>query len=283
MGFDGAGIVVGTGDDVQNFSCNDRVFFPGYVVNKAATFQQFCIVPIDLVAKVPENVSLEEAASLSVGVSTVVIGLYNNPPFGLGLTKPWQEGGRGKYSGKAMLVSGGSTSVGQYAIQFAKLSGFNPIVATASPSNFALLKSLGATHVTDRNSPNLAEDISKIAGSPIEYAFDGASTRESQQTSYDVLTPGGHLVVVLQPNFMVLEGKNIEIVRVTSTTRLSTNRSLGAELYAHMEQLLQNGEIKPNLIEVLPNGLFGIPEGLSRLQTNQVSGKKLIATPQATA
>ena len=39
------------------------------------------------------------------------------------------------------------------------------------------------------------------------------------------------------------------------------------------------GSMQPAPVEVLPNGLNGIPEGLNRLSAGQVSGKKLIARP----
>ena len=41
--------------------------------------------------------------------------------------------------------------------------------------------------------------------------------------------------------------------------------------------------IQPNHVEVLPNGLAGIIDGLARLQANKVSGEKLIGRPQETA
>lgn len=40
---------------------------------------------------------------------------------------------------------------------------------------------------------------------------------------------------------------------------------------------------QPNRVEVLPNGLNGIGEGLARMQADKVSGVKLIAHPQETA
>lgn len=49
---------------------------------------------------------------------------------------------------EAVLIWGGSSSVGMYAIQLAKLSGYT-VISTASPINFELLKSLGATEVFD--------------------------------------------------------------------------------------------------------------------------------------
>ena len=41
--------------------------------------------------------------------------------------------------------------------------------------------------------------------------------------------------------------------------------------------------MQPNRVEVLPNGLAGIPDGLERMKQDKVSGTKLIAHPQETA
>ena len=40
---------------------------------------------------------------------------------------------------------------------------------------------------------------------------------------------------------------------------------------------------KPNRIQVLPNGLAGIPDGLKMFAELKVSGQKLIVHPQETA
>lgn len=41
--------------------------------------------------------------------------------------------------------------------------------------------------------------------------------------------------------------------------------------------------LQPNKVEILPNGLAGIPDGLQRLQDDKISGTKLIALLQETA
>lgn len=47
-----------------------------------------------------------------------------------------------------LFVYGGSSSVGQYAIQLAKLSGYK-VITTASKRNHVLVKNLGADLVFD--------------------------------------------------------------------------------------------------------------------------------------
>ena len=51
-----------------------------------------------------------------------------------------------------LFVYGGSSSVGQYAIQLAKLSGYK-VVTTASKRNHELVRGLGADLVFDVSSP----------------------------------------------------------------------------------------------------------------------------------
>jgi len=53
-----------------------------------------------------------------------------------------------------LFVYGGSSSVGQYAIQLAKLSGYK-VVTTASERNHELVKSFGADLAFDVSNPSL--------------------------------------------------------------------------------------------------------------------------------
>ncbi|EMD31448.1 hypothetical protein CERSUDRAFT_127335 [Gelatoporia subvermispora B] len=125
------------------------------------------------VAAVGEGLSDFAAASISLALATAALALFDKGS--AGLSPPWEESGRGKFAGKPFVLFGGATSIGQYAIQLAKLSRFSPIIVTASPNHTSYLRSLGATHVLDRAlAPNaLLSQIAQItAGTPIEIAFD---------------------------------------------------------------------------------------------------------------
>ncbi|KAI0326572.1 GroES-like protein [Cubamyces sp. BRFM 1775] len=289
-GTDGAGVIEEVGAEVSNFAKGDRVLFQGWFENSKATFQQYAIVPAEIVAKVPGNVSLDEAASVPLGLATVVTALYNHDPSSstVNFPAPWEEGGATKFAGKPAFILGGASSVGQYAIQMAKLSGFSPVIATASPHNVPLLRSLGASHVLDRSlSP--AQIKSELAtftkGKPIEVVYDAISLADTEALAYDALAPGGVLVLVLPdviPAELKKEGDNKTVIQALGNVHPPQNRRVGVELYAHLTEWLETGELVPNRIEVIPNGLAGIPEGLERLENNKVSGTKLIARPQET-
>jgi len=70
-----------------------------------------------------------------------------------------------------VLISGGATSVGLYAIQFAKLSGLY-VIATASQRNFDLVRSLGADVVVDYADPVAAAKQIREAAPNLEHVVD---------------------------------------------------------------------------------------------------------------
>jgi NADPH:quinone reductase-like Zn-dependent oxidoreductase len=91
-------------------------FHQGFFTNDKATFQEYTTVPAEIVAKIPENVTFDEAASIPLGLATAAVGFYDTTPGkgGAALTPPWEAAGAGKYKGQGTLILGGSSSVGQY-------------------------------------------------------------------------------------------------------------------------------------------------------------------------
>ncbi|OCB88164.1 GroES-like protein [Sanghuangporus baumii] len=265
LGIDSAGTVEEIGEGVKGFAKGDRVLHEGHFKNDYGTFQQYTLVPAEITAKIPSNISFDEAASVSLCLVTAAAGLYGHVYYPEGATKykaPWEEGGEGLYRGKSILVIGGSASVGQYVIQLAKLSGFSPIIATASLHNADLLKSIGATHVIDRKSPDVSAEARKVLnGAPLDVLFDAASRTE--QESWGLVAPGGTLIVIsrseIDKNSEKYKDKTV-INTVFGSVHFPDLREMGVSLYSKLTVLLESGAIKPNRVEVLPNGLAGIKQ-----------------------
>ncbi|GJE89862.1 zinc-binding alcohol dehydrogenase family protein [Phanerochaete sordida] len=284
LGLDGAGVVKRLGAGVTNFEVGDRIAFHGSF-GERAVFQQYTVADADVAVKISQNLTFDEAATLPVAVETAAFGLYNRKGSGgIELAAPWIVDGRGKYAGEPILVVGGASAVGQQAIQFAKLSGFGPIITTGSVHNSAFLKSLGATHVLDRNSPlsELSRSIAAITSAPLKVAYDAISSPETQNAAYAALAPGGQLVHVLFDKI----DDSIRTPDKYSTlahgnSHAPEQREIARSLYANLTRLLEAGDIKPNNVQVLPDGLAGIPDGLETLKQG-VSAVKLVAHPQET-
>lgn len=134
------------------------------------------------------------------------------------------------------------------AIQLAKLSGFSPIITTASARNEAYVKSLGATHVLDRVAvplASLSSAVKEITKEPITIVYDSISEPETQNVGYDILAPGGKLILVLAP--AIDEKKRTadkELVSVYGNVHAASLRELGVGLYKNLTALLAAGDIK---------------------------------------
>jgi NADPH:quinone reductase-like Zn-dependent oxidoreductase len=132
------------------------------------------------------------------------------------------------------------------AIQLAKLSGFSPIISTASLKHAEHIKSLGATHVIDRSvsASALASEISSITqNGPIKYIIDSISAPETQQTAYDLLAPGGQ-AAVFGP-IAVNTTKEKDIFSIFGGIRHPNNIALLETFYHdNLERLLKEGAIK---------------------------------------
>ena len=131
-------------------------------------------------------------------------------------------------------------------LQLAKLSGFSPIITTASLKHAESLKSLGATHVIDRNisASALASEVASITqNAPLKYAVDSISLADTQQTAYDLLAPGGQLAIFLPVAIKTTEEKHI-ISAIGVINYPSNVELLNALFHDNFEQLLKEGVIK---------------------------------------
>lgn len=132
-------------------------------------------------------------------------------------------------------------------IQVARLSGFSPIIVTASLHNTDLVKSLGATHVVDRKlSPDaLKAEITKAAGgSPIQFVYDTISQEDTQNTAIELVEPGGNLVIVLQSLVPEAKASGKGITHVFGNVHTPANRKMGSVMYSKLTELFGNGTLK---------------------------------------
>ena len=117
LGIDFAGTVAETppGTDT-GFSVGDRVCgFTGACKPGGGTLAQYCSVPADCIAKVPDSMPLADAATVPCCALTAAAGLWRH----LKLDREHAD----RNAGTTMLIYGASTCVGQYAAQLAKLAG----------------------------------------------------------------------------------------------------------------------------------------------------------------
>lgn len=111
------------------------------------------------------------------------------------------------------------------------------------------LLSSGATHVLDRNlsASALSAEVKKITSKPIKYIYDAISVKKTQNAAYDILAPGGKIVLVL-PEAIEKDKltKDKQIINVTGTAWFEDSREVGASFFKILPKLLEDGDIKVN-------------------------------------
>ncbi|WP_373551118.1 NAD(P)-dependent alcohol dehydrogenase [Haliscomenobacter sp.] len=137
LGTESAGVIEQVGHKVKDFKKGDRVIAIAGI--KIGTYAEFVAIPESSVAKLPDNVSFGEGATLPVVASTAFNALHV-----LGKIKKGDE----------VLINGAYGGVGIAAVQLAKLAGAN-VTAICSTQNIKNVEALGANKVIDYTKENV--------------------------------------------------------------------------------------------------------------------------------
>lgn len=137
-GEDYAGVVHAVGEGVDNVQVGDAVFTCNWGVGRhdelvenpvvGGGFAEYALVRASKLSKKPQNVSFEEAAAVGIPGTTAYECLFK-----IGQLSAGQE----------VLILGGSSAVGIFAVQFAKIRGVK-VTTTCSSRTEEFVKSLGA-------------------------------------------------------------------------------------------------------------------------------------------
>jgi NADPH:quinone reductase-like Zn-dependent oxidoreductase len=294
LGSDAAGVIVAIGPDVSGFAVGDRIFFQGIISTlDYSTFQQYCKMPAALVSKTPSNISDEQAAGISLATVAVVTAFYDKE--GHGLKAPWEQGGEQAGKGKAIVIIGGASSVGQYAIQLARLSGFERIVTNASVANHEFLKRLGAHVVLDRAQSSPEDFKAAISDLPLDFVFDAISAKSTQVLSVQIIqatkTSSSHVVTlhVIRPEVIDPDAKSLgqsqepkvgikQVLGIGSSPALRYLSEPLAKILGGEDGYIAKGLFTPNRPRVVPGGLEAVEEALA-LNKRGVSGEKVVFRP----
>ncbi|KAL4877092.1 chaperonin 10-like protein [Aspergillus karnatakaensis] len=291
QGDDISGIVESVGSSVWEFAPGDRVAAFHRMFQPHGSYAQFAIAPASTTFKLPPNISHEAGATLPLALMTSALALYQN----LGLPLPWNPA----TTETPVLIYGGASAVGAYAIKLAKLSGLSPIITVAG-NGIDFVKSLNAADfIIDYRKGTVVEDIkAALNGRTLHHAFDAVSYNRSYEDIIAVLqaSGGGSIDMVDPPSddkanpdresWQWPEG--IKFTRTfVSSAYGSPHKYRDAEgakqdeqfayaFYRYLSYLLAEGKIEPHPFEVQADGLESVARGIQLLKDRKVSATKLV-------
>jgi putative PIG3 family NAD(P)H quinone oxidoreductase len=173
-GLECSGTVIGTGSDVTRWKPGDRVC----ALLAGGGYAERVAVPQSQLLPVPAGVSLEHAAALPEAACTV----YSNV-FQLARLRP----------GELLLVHGGSSGIGTFAIQLAKATGARVACTAGSPEKLARCRELGADITIDYHTEDFTARIKSEGGADVILDIMGASYL---RRNIDSLAANGRLATI---------------------------------------------------------------------------------------
>jgi NADPH:quinone reductase-like Zn-dependent oxidoreductase len=247
IGFDASGVVAEIGEGVTEFKVGDEVFLCTGI-SSFGTIAEYVDVETKYVAPKPNNLDFDQAASVPLAAITS----YQSVVL------------RGHLqAGERMLVLGGSSSCGLYAIQFAKSVGAH-IAATTSAVKAEMVKSVGADQTIDYHTQKWVDVIEKPSSDLI---YDCAMEPASWNTDAQVLLKHGGRFVSLGMTPAPIESP-------IGATRLNLVCHASGDYLSEVGKLIESGKVKPVVDMVVP--FEDLLVGIARVRSGRGVGKVII-------
>jgi NADPH:quinone reductase len=150
LNVDVAGDVLEIGSEVLKFKVGDRVAaMGGGVKGHDGALSEMMRIDADLLAKIPDGVSYEQAAAMPV----------------VGLTSWEALVNRGRIkSGQKVLIHGGAGGVGHIAVQLASAMGAEVTATVSGSEKAAIARRMGAHHIVNYKEQSVKEYVQEITG-----------------------------------------------------------------------------------------------------------------------
>jgi NADPH:quinone reductase-like Zn-dependent oxidoreductase len=206
MGSSYGGTIVQLGPDqpprAQNLKVGDKVFGFTFRSTEEKCHQTYLTTDWFLVGKLPPNVSLEEAVSVSCNLVTA----FNALTADFGLELPWPvPQTENKDRDTPVVVWGAASSVGNYTLQVLKHWGFENAIGVARAKHHDYLKELGAKACFDYTDDDVVEQVLKYVGDGkdgkprVPYVLDCIGSLEGTLRKIAKLAERGTKVAIMLP------------------------------------------------------------------------------------
>lgn len=186
VGTDFSGIVEQVGKAVTEYKPGDQVF--GDLTDDGfSALSEYVCTTTKAIAKLPENISFEEAASLSIAGRTALISVRDQISI-----KP----------GDTVLVNGASGCVGIYIVQLLKSYGVI-VTGTCSKEKSHLVKEIGADYVMDYKTEDFMHSNKRydvIIDTALHHHFKDYKNSLTEKGTHIII--GGYVARIFQAMFL---------------------------------------------------------------------------------
>jgi NADPH:quinone reductase len=259
-GFEAAGEVAAAGEGVTGWEPGARVVGVGL---GCGAFAEYTALPQVAVMPVPTGWAAEQA-----------LGLMVNWPTALAALSPL---GR-IAAGQTVLIHAAAGGTGQAAVKIARHYGAT-VIATASPGKHETVRALGADHILDSRSPDLAAEILRLTdGTGADLVLEsaggttfGASLAAAKQVTGRVVVYGAAGGEAAVSNWDLVYRHQVQVIGLNIGVLIQAAPQVFGEVMGELFALIAAGVLTPG--QPTAYELADGPKALAELETRATVGK----------
>lgn len=264
LGMDFAGTIEAIGSDVTGLKVGDEVYgCAGGLADLPGTLADYIAADSNLVALKPKNLSMKEAAALSLVGITAYEGLI--------------RAGIGK--GKKVLVQGGAGGVGHVAIQIAKHFGAEVYATGSGDKKMQVIESFGATAINYKTE-SVEDFVAKhTGGAGFDIVYDSVGGANMLK-SFEAAALNAHVASTvslceLDLTLAHFKGLSLHVVFMLIPMLHNYKRAEHAKVLKHIAEIVEAGELKP-LLDEEEFRLEEVGKAYNRLESGKAIGKIVV-------
>jgi NADPH:quinone reductase-like Zn-dependent oxidoreductase len=254
LGQELAGVVEAVGAKVTGLQPGEAVFGAC-----GASFAEYAVARPDKLARMPANLSFEQAAAVPISAVTALQALRD----------------RGRVqAGRQVLIVGASGGVGTFAVQIAKAFG-GDVTGVCSTAKADLVRSIGADRVIDYAEAGIADD-----GRRYDVILDIGGNRPLSELRRALARDGTLVIVGGEGGGRVTGGidRQLRAIALSPFVRQRLGTFVAKPNSADLDTLralIETGEVTPVVDRVV--ALDEVPDAIRDLAAGRVRGKIVVA------
>lgn len=259
LGMDLAGEVAALGEGVAGWAVGDRVAatFEALGRERDGAYAEYAAVPAPQLHRLPDGLDFVAAATAGLAFTTAWVALLDAGQLG---------------AGERVVIHAASSGVGSAALQIARWKGAE-VMAVSEAGKALRLQSLGAHHVLDRASGDLAEQVTALTGGRGATLVLDLVGRTTLRASVSMLARDGRVVCVGTLAGDVAELDVMDLIMKRGTIRGSFG-VIRPEDFDTILRLFADGTFRAIVDSVLP--LSEAAAAHRRVEAKQSFGKVVL-------
>ncbi|KAI9829136.1 MAG: hypothetical protein M1832_000159 [Thelocarpon impressellum] len=277
QGDDIAGVVESVGEEVSEFKAGDRVAAFHELFAPNGSYAEYAVSQAHTTFHLPKKTSYEEAATIPLAAMTSALALWVR----LGLPEPFRPATKPI----PLIIYGGASAVGAFAIKLASLANIHPLIVVAGRGQeyvrSLIDESKGDSIVDYRKGDEavvsgIKDALRKTGNDKVEFALDAVAEHGTARNIAMVLDAHGRLTLVLP----LEKDSGIPDTVETTWTYVATvhgdDQDFGSAFFRLFGRWLQQGRFSGHPYEAVPGGLAGVQKGLHDLKAGKASANKYV-------